>query len=72
MNTVTFKIGGMRCDGCAERIRTLLAAVPGVREASASFAGSAARVRYNPHTVGENRLLEVIEGGGFTADAEKS
>ncbi len=72
MNTVTFKIGGMRCDGCAERIRTLLAAVPGVREASASFAGRVALVRYNPHATRENRLLEVIEKAGFTADAEKS
>ena len=72
MNTVTFSIGGMRCDGCAERIRTLLAAVPGVREASVSFAGGAARVRYNPHATNEARLVEVIEKGGFTADAEKS
>ncbi len=72
MNTVTFRIEGMRCDGCAERIRTLLAAVPGVREASASFAGGAARVRYNPHATNEARLAEVIEKAGFTADAEKS
>ena len=72
MNTVTFRIGGMHCDGCAERIRTLLEVAPGVREASVSFAEGAARVRYNPHTVGEDRLVQVIEGGGFTADAEKS
>ncbi len=72
MNTVTFRIGGMHCDGCAERIRTLLAAVPGVREASASFAEGAARVRYNPHATNEARLAEVIEKAGFTADAEKS
>ena len=72
MNTVTFRIEGMHCDGCAERIRSLLAAVPGVREASVSFAGGAARVRYNPHATNEARLAEVIEEGGFTVPARES
>ena len=72
MNTVTFKIAGMRCDGCAERIHSLLAAVPGVREVSASFAGGVARMRYNPHATNEARLAEVIEKAGFTVAAGQS
>ncbi len=72
MNKVTFKIEGMHCDGCAERIRSLLAAAPGVREASASFAEGAARVRYNPHATNEARLAEVIEKAGFTVAAGQS
>ncbi len=65
MDTTTFKIAGMHCDGCAERIRTLLGKEPGVREAYVSFDTGSAEVRYNPHTIGEHRLREIIEFGGF-------
>lgn len=65
MNTTTFRIDGMHCDGCADRIRTLLSKEPGVREARVSFAEGAAAVRFNPHSVSEARLREVIETGGF-------
>jgi len=65
MDLAVFKIDGMHCDGCADRIRTLLSKEPGVRAARVSFAEGSAEVRYNPHTVGEARLREVIETGGF-------
>lgn len=65
MNTTTFRIDGMRCDGCAERIRTLLDKEPGVHEARVSFAEGSAAVRFNPHAVGEARLREIVETGGF-------
>ena len=65
MDTTTFRIDGMNCDGCADRIRTLLGKEPGVREASVSFAEGSAAVRFNPHTVSEARLREIIETGGF-------
>ena len=72
MNTVTIKIEGMHCDGCAERITTLLEKEPGVPDAAVSFADGQARVRYNPHAVDEDRLIEVIEGGGFSVPARRS
>ncbi|WP_412559011.1 heavy-metal-associated domain-containing protein [Thalassospira sp. MIT1370] len=65
MDTTTFKIDGMHCDGCAERIRSLLNKEPGVREARVAFATGSAEVRYNPHTVDGMRLREIIETGGF-------
>lgn len=65
MNMVTFKVGGMHCDGCAERIQTLLGKEQGVRNARVSFAEESAEVRYNPHGVSEQRLREIIETGGF-------
>ncbi len=69
MNTVTIKIEGMHCDGCAERITTLLQKEPGVRDAAVSFADGQARVRYNSHATHQDRLVEVIEGGGFSVPA---
>lgn len=65
MNTTTFKIDGMHCDGCAKRVQTILTKEPGIREARVSFAEGSAEVRYDPHTVGVQRLHEIIEKGGF-------
>ena len=69
MKTATLKIEGMHCDGCAERITTLLEKEPGVRDAAVSFADGQARVRYNSHAIHQDRLVEVIEGGGFSVPA---
>ncbi len=69
MKTIKFTVEGMRCDGCAERIQRLLETTPGVRETAVSFADGVARVRYNPHAVSEDRLVEVVERGGFSVAA---
>lgn len=65
MYVAMFKVDGMHCEGCAERIRMLLRKEPGVRQAEVSFAEGSAEVRYNPRTVSEARLREIIEMGGF-------
>ncbi len=65
MNTLTLKIDGMHCDGCAERIRTVVGKQNGVQEAEVSYAAGVARIRYNPHAVTETSLAEVIERAGF-------
>ncbi len=72
MNTVSIKIDGMHCDGCAARIKALLEGAPGVRGATVSFADGLARVRYNAHAVSENELVAVIEAGGFNVPARQS
>ncbi len=71
MDTVTIKVDGMHCEGCAQRIKTLLERAPGVREAAVSLADGLARVRYNPHVASEDRLAEVIERGGFSVPAHR-
>lgn len=65
MDTAIFRIDGMHCDGCAERIRALLGREPGVREAKVSFADASAQILHNPHTVNEARLRQIIQTGGF-------
>jgi hypothetical protein len=37
MNSATFKIEGMHCDGCARTIKALISAEPGVQAAEVSF-----------------------------------
>ena len=66
MTMTTLKIDGMHCDGCATRIQSLLSKQPGVREATVSYADGAARLSFNPQTVNEGRLIEVVERAGFS------
>ena len=72
MNTATMTIEGMHCEGCARRIEGLFEKEPGVRSAAVNFAEGSARLRYNPHTVSEERLVAVIEAGGFSVAARES
>lgn len=66
MATSTIRIEGMHCDGCANRVKDLLEKEPGVREAEVSYAGGEARVKYNEHAVGADKLRQVVEQAGYT------
>ena len=65
MNETVLKIEGMHCDGCAERIATVLEREPGVRTARASFTNREVQVKFNLRSVDEVRLVQVIETAGF-------
>ena len=65
MKTAIFKIEGMNCDGCAETIQSLIEKEPGVRMASVSFNDRAARILYDPQSVQERRLIDLIQKPGF-------
>jgi copper chaperone CopZ len=65
MKTTIFRIEGMNCDGCAETIQALIEKEPGVRMASVSFNDRAARVLYDPQSVPESRLIDLIQKPGF-------
>jgi copper chaperone CopZ len=65
MRTTIFKIEGMACDGCAETIQSLIEKEPGVRMVSVSFDDRMARVLYDPQSVPESRLVDLIQKPGF-------
>jgi len=65
MKTTIFRIEGMNCDGCAETIQSLIEKEPGVRMASVSFNDRAARILYDPQSVQEGRLIDLIQKPGF-------
>jgi copper chaperone CopZ len=65
MNTVTLKIEGMHCDGCASIVQSLLERQPGTKKATASFKEAEARVLYDPQAVNEEQLAAVVERGGY-------
>ena len=65
MNSVTLKVEGMHCDGCAATIQALLERNGGVRKAAVSFEEGEARVLYDVQSVTEDQLTATIEKGGF-------
>lgn len=65
MRDAVLMIEGMHCDGCAERIKTVLEREPGVRAAEVSFTNKQARVIFNPRSVDDGRLVELVETAGF-------
>lgn len=65
MNSVTLKVEGMHCDGCAATIQALLERNGGVRKAAVSFSDGEARVLYDPKVVAADQLTASIEKSGF-------
>ena len=65
MHSVTLKVEGMHCDGCAATIQALIERNGGVRKAAVSFSDGEARVFYDPRSATEEQLTAAIEQGGF-------
>ena len=65
MKSVTLKIEGMHCNGCANTIRALVEREPGVQMATVSFDAGEARILYDAQTVAEDRLIAVVQTPGF-------
>jgi copper chaperone len=71
MKNATFKIEGLRCDGCANTVRGLVEKEPGVKAVSVSFAEGEARVLYDPQATDEERLVATIQKPGFRVVARQ-
>jgi copper chaperone len=69
MKNATFKIEGLRCDGCANTVRGLVEKEPGVK--AVSFAEGEARVLYDPQATDEERLIGTIQKPGFRVVARQ-
>lgn len=65
MKTLTFKIEGMHCDGCATNIQSILERKAGVQKAVASFKAGEARILYDSDAVSEEQLVAAIENSGY-------
>ena len=65
MKTAELTIRGMHCDGCVKTIEALLAAEPGVKAATASYASGSARVLYDPAAADLARLIHAVERAGY-------
>lgn len=62
-----FLVPNMVCDGCATTINDLLTRLEGVREVKPRVLLKRVYVRYEPKQVDEGKIVEALEGAGFTA-----
>lgn len=65
MKSLTMKVEGMRCNGCAERIRSRIAMQPGVQTIVVSFDEGQARVLYDPQATDADRLADAVQKLGY-------
>jgi copper chaperone CopZ len=65
MTSVTLKVEGMHCEGCAQTIEALLGVEPGVQRATVSFKAREAQVQFDPKATDDARLAAAIERAGY-------
>jgi len=58
-------VPSMVCDGCADQIRTALAAMPGVREVKIGLWRKRVQIRYQPALLQPAQLTDAIVAAGF-------
>lgn len=65
--TVTIRVEGMHCGGCASSVEKKLKATEGVEEARVSFKKKEAWIKYDDRKVSVAQLREAINSTGFKA-----
>ncbi len=63
--TVTLRVSGMTCEGCAVTIEKALKDTQGVLDARVSYEKGEAWVKYDDRKVNVRKLRQVINGTGF-------
>lgn len=68
--TVTIRVKGMTCGGCATSVEKALKGTEGVQEARVSFERGKAVIKYDDQKVTVAKLREVINSTGFFCEVE--
>lgn len=63
--TVTLKITGMTCDGCANALRNALLSLDGVYDATVSYETGIANVQLDAKKVDNAKLDDAVSKAGF-------
>jgi copper chaperone len=67
METITVKIQGMTCGGCANSVKRVLFAIAGVQSVEVSLDAGEARVQYDPAKADVAEFKQAITDAGYTA-----
>lgn len=70
--TVTLKITGMTCAGCANNIHNALSAKKGIIENEVKYPGDVATIKYDPEKITEKEIIAAIEKAGYKAEVTKN
>lgn len=68
MKSITLKVEGMRCDGCAQTIEALVGAEDGVKAISVTYKTGEARILFDPARTSEDKLTALIKRPGFRVE----
>jgi copper chaperone CopZ len=68
--TASFKVEGMTCDGCADKVRTGLAAKDGIVKVTVSVADKRITVEYDAAKLDTGKISKLITELGYKAAAE--
>lgn len=67
---VAYKVTGLACSACEQKLTAALSKIEGVREASACAKSQQAKLTIDSAKVKRANLLAAIEGAGFKVDGE--
>lgn len=62
---IAFKVQGMHCSSCTQRVERALAKVPGVSMVKVDLASGQAVVEYAPDEASEGELKETVRALGY-------
>lgn len=65
MQTETFKVTGMTCDGCTAKVAKALKALNGVKDVEVSLSTSSAIVRFDERLTSPAQLKSVVAHAGY-------
>lgn len=68
--TASFKVDGMHCDGCADKVKSGLAAKDGVVKVEVSVADKRVTVTYDAAKLDVSKVAKLITEIGYKATAE--
>lgn len=69
--TVTLKVTGMTCGGCANNIHTALSKKDGIIKNEVKYPGDVAVIKYDPNKITEKEIIATIEKAGYKAEVKK-
>ncbi len=72
INTVTLKITGITCAGCANHIHSELAKTSGIISDVIQYPGNTGIIKYDASKISEKAIIAVIEKAGFKAVVMKN
>lgn len=66
--TITLKITGMSCSGCANNIHHVLSVKNGIIESEVKYPDNVAIIKYDPEKISLEEIIATIEKAGYKAE----
>jgi copper chaperone CopZ len=68
--TASFKVDGMHCSGCSDKVTAALNAQPGVISVKVALADHRVTVEYDPSKLDTGKIAKIMSDAGYPATAE--